>query len=298
MFSFIKRLIFGLLIGLSNIVPGVSGGTIACVLGVYEDLLVLPAVDVKKLKDRWQNILPLFVGMGLGILLFAKLVTYLYATYPIYTSYFFVGMIFASIPLLFDVASYKDDDSIAGKNGEPKIQNLKLKVLQLCLCLLALFIMTFFYVLKRRGVVATVFSFDGIEKNLIFYLVLILYCAIASAGMIIPGISGSFLLLLLGAYQVVMEAIASFDVKLLLCIALGVLLGAVSMARIIKFLVTRFEKQTYSFILGLILGSILHIFPVVCQPFKQRFISVLILLSGYVLVSIFIRKSNKELLNE
>lgn len=298
MFSFIKRLIFGLLIGLSNVVPGVSGGTIACVLGVYEDLLVLPAVDIKKLKERWKSILPLFVGMGLGILLFAKLVTYLYNTYPIYTSYFFVGMIFASVPLLFDVVSDKDDDSIAGKNGEPKIQNLKLKVLQLCLCLLALFIMTFFYVLKRRGVVATVFSFDGIEKNLIFYLVLILYCAIASAGMIIPGISGSFLLLLLGAYQIVMGAIASFDVKLLLCIALGVLLGAVSMARIIKFLVTKFEKQTYSFILGLILGSILHIFPVVCQPFKQRFISVLILLSGYVLVSIFIRKSNKELLNE
>ena len=109
MFSFIKNLIFGLLIGLSNVVPGVSGGTIACVLGVYEDLLVLPAIDIKKLKERWQSVLPLFVGMGAGILLFAKLVTYLYNTYPIYTSYFFVGMIFASIPLLFDESLHKND---------------------------------------------------------------------------------------------------------------------------------------------------------------------------------------------
>ena len=152
-----------------------------------------------------------------------------------------------------------------------------------------------FYVFKRRGVATTAFSFDGSERNLVFYLVLILYCAIASAGMIIPGISGSFLLLLLGAYQIVMSAITSFDIKLLFCIALGVLLGAISTSRLIKFLIERFRAITYSFILGLTFGSILHIFPFVCQPFQQRFISALILLSGYVLVSIFIRKSNKEL---
>ena len=116
--------------------------------------------------------------------------------------------------------------------------------------------------------------------------------------MIIPGISGSFLLLLLGTYQIVMNAIASFDIKLLFCIALGVLLGAISTSRLIKFLIERFRAITYSFILGLTFGSILHIFPFVCQPFQQRLISALSLLSGYVLVSIFIRKSNKELLNE
>ncbi len=283
----IKYLFFGILIGLSNVVPGVSGGTIACVLGVYEDLLVLTAIDIKKLKERWQSVLLLFVGMGAGILLFAKLITHLYNTYPIYTSYFFVGVIFASVSFLFDASSEKED------------KNIKKKILKVFLFLTALFIMTMFYVFKRRGVATTTaFSFDGTERNLVFYLVLILYCAIASAGMIIPGISGSFLLLLLGAYQIVMSAIASFDIKLLFCIALGVLLGAISTSRLIKFLIERFRAITYSFILGLTFGSILHIFPFVCQPFQQRLISALILLSGYVLVSIFIRKSNKELLNE
>lgn len=276
MVSFIKSLIFGLIIGLSNVVPCVSGGTIACVLGVYEDLLVLPSLDIKKLKERWQIVLPLFIGMGLGILLFARLITHLYNVYPIYTSYFFVGVIFASVSFLFDVSFEKE-------NG-----NVKQKVLKVLLFLLALFIMTFFYVLKRRG---AIFSFNGTERNLIFHLVLILHCAIASAGMIIPGISGSFLLLLLGAYQIVMSAIASFDIKLLICIAIGVLLGAISASRLIKFLILKFKKETYSFILGLVLGSILHIFPFVCQPFQQRFISALILLSGYVLLSIFTRKS-------
>ncbi len=280
----VKQLIFGLLIGLSNVVPGVSGGTIACVLGVYEDLLILPSLDVKKIKERWQNILPLFVGMALGILLFAKLIILLYNTYPIYTSYFFVGVIFASASFLFDVSSEKEN------------KDIKNKALKLVLFFLALFIMTLFYVLKRRGIS---FSFDDSQRGLAFHLVLVLYCAIASAGMIIPGISGSFLLLLLGAYKIVMNAIASFDIKLLLCIAIGVLLGAISTSRLIKFLILKFEKQTYSFILGLVLGSILHIFPFVCQPFKQRFISALILLSGYVVVTIFTRKSkSEEFLNE
>lgn len=279
----VKQLIFGLFIGLSNVVPGVSGGTIACVLGVYEDLLILPSLDVKKIKERWQNILPLFVGMGLGILLFAKLITLLYNMYPIYTSYFFVGVIFASVSFLFDVSFEKGDT------------NTKEKIIKSSLFLLALFIMTLFYVLKRRGIV---FSFNGSERNLLFYILLIFYCATASAGMIIPGISGSFLLLLLGAYQIVISAIANFDITLLFCIATGVLLGAISMARLIKFLITKFRKQTYSFILGLVLGSILHIFPFVCQPFQQRFISALILLSGYVLVSVLTRVSNREALNE
>ena len=283
MFSFIKNLIFGLLIGLSNVVPGVSGGTIACVLGVYEDLLILPSLDIGKLKERWQSVLPIFFGMGLGILLFAKLITYLYNTYPIYTSYFFVGVIFASVSFLFDTTFEKEN------------KNIKKKIIKVILFLIALFIMTFFYVLKRRGFA---FSFNGTERNLVFYLVLIFYCAIASAGMIIPGISGSFLLLLLGAYQIVMSAIANFDIKLLLCIGLGVLLGAISTSCLIKFLILNFKKQTYSFILGLILGSILHIFPFVCQPFQQRFISALILLSGYILVSIFTRKPKLGAFNE
>lgn len=279
----VKHLVFGLLIGLSNVVPGVSGGTIACVLGVYEELLVLPSLDIKRIKERWQAVLPLFIGMGLGILLFARLITHLYNTYPIYTSYFFVGVIFASVSFLFDVSFEKGDT------------NTKEKIIKSSLFLLALFIMTLFYVLKRRGIV---FSFNVNERNLLFYILLIFYCAIASAGMIIPGISGSFLLLLLGAYQIVMSAIASFDITLLFCIATGVLLGAISMASLIKFLITKFRKQTYSFILGLVLGSILHIFPFVCQPFQQRFISALILLSGYVLVSVLTRVSNREALNE
>ena len=183
----VKHLVFGLLIGLSNVVPGVSGGTIACVLGVYEELLVLPSLDIKRIKERWQAVLPLFIGMGLGILLFARLITHLYNTYPIYTSYFFVGVIFASVSFLFDVSFEKGD------------KNTKEKIIKLSLFLLTLFIMTLFYVLKRRGIV---FSFNGNERNLLFYILLIFYCAIASAGMIIPGISGSFLLLLLGAYQI------------------------------------------------------------------------------------------------
>ena len=138
--NIVKHLFFGLIIGLSNVVPGVSGGTIACVLGVYEDLLVLPAIDIKKLKERWQSVLPLFVGMGAGILLFAKLVSYLYNTYPIYTSYFFVGVIFASVSFLFDASSEKED------------KNIKKKILKVFLFLTALFIMLLFLLMEVKEI--------------------------------------------------------------------------------------------------------------------------------------------------
>lgn len=283
MFSVIKNLIVGIFIGISNVIPGVSGGTIACVFGLYENMLSLPSFDVKRLKDGWKDILMLYIGMIGGILVFSKLIDFVYQNYPIYTAYFFVGVIFASLLFLYDEAKGKD---VVGKRN-------RFSALKIFLCAIGFSIMLVMYILKRRGVILA-FDEGGFSSPIAFYVLLALYCALASAGMIIPGISGSFLLLLFGAYRLVIEAVATFNVRLLLPIAVGVVLGALCTARLVRFLIERFRESTYAFILGLTLGAIMHVFPIVCQPFMQRFISALCLLVGYVLVTIFLRIDNSN----
>lgn len=281
MLLLIKNLIVGVFIGISNVIPGVSGGTIACILNVYEELLALPSLNIKLLKKESKSIFSLYSGMLIGILLFSKLVTYVYSNYPIYTSYFFVGVIFASFVFLYEKSSEK-------KQGKSNLSN---KLVKIFIFLLAFFIMFLISILKKRGITLSFYE-SANSYNLNFYILLSFYCAIATCGMIIPGISGSFLLLILGVYKIVIEAISSFNLKLILFIGVGVLLGAISTARLIKFLITQFRTFTYSFIFGLTAGSIIHIFPFACQPFMQRFISALFLLLGYTIVTIFIRTNN------
>lgn len=277
-----KNIIVGLFIGISNVVPGISGGTIACVFSVYEDMLILPSLDIAKFKIRWKSILSLYIGMAFGILAFSKVVHYVYEKFPVYTSYFFVGVIFASLFFLYDEAS---KDSKKMKLGSASI------CFKFILFILALTLMLLIYVLKKRGVV---FSFDNSSSRyfMSFYVRLALYCAISAAGMIIPGISGAFLLLLFGVYQTVISAVANLEYNLLVSIVLGVAIGAILASRGIKFLLENFRSYTYAFILGLTLGSAFHIFPIVCQPFMQRFISAFFLLLGYVIVTIFLRFEN------
>ena len=271
--TLIKNLIAGIFIGISNVIPGVSGGTIACVFGSYENMLSLPSFNIKRIKAEWQAITFLYVGMALGVLAFSKLVNFVYENYPICTAYFFVGIIFGSLFFLYDEAKDKQDGA-------------KAKLLKVLLFACGFSLMVSLYVFKRLGFILP-FNWDASSNNPTFYLVLFAYSAIASAGMIIPGISGSFLLLLLGAYKVVIEAVASFNLKLLVVIGIGVLFGALSTARLVKFLIEHFRSFSYAFILGLTMGSIMHCFPIVCQPFNQRFISAMMLLVGYVIVTIF-----------
>ena len=283
MWSIIKNMLVGLFIGFSNVIPGVSGGTIACVFGVYEHMLSLPSLDIKKIKTSWREVLSLYLGMGAGILAFSKLISFLYTRYEVYTRYFFVGLIFGSLFFLYEEASEKKNTKKSSAPPHAAVYNL----VKFLFFAISFSIMFALFILQRRNVAFSFFSNAG---TITFYLTLFFVSGIASAGMITPGISGAFLLLLFGAYKIVIDAVSNFDIKILAIVGVGVLLGAFSSARLISYLIKRFRGLAYSFILGLTLGSILNIFPVVCQPFMNRFISAMFLLLGYVIVTIFTRK--------
>ena len=246
MLNYIKKIIAGIAVGIANVIPGVSGGTIAVVFGVYSDLIGAASLNIKTIKANFKIYLCLFGGMGLGALLFARLFKLVYERFPIQTNFFFVGLIVGSIFIIFDLVREKEKESSFTK------------VSKIVWFFIGLSIMLALYFSK--GAAAS--SAAAIETlSLGNFILLFLIGFAGAAAMVIPGISGSFLLLILGAYYTVIKAVTDFNIPVLIPIGLGVLAGFILSARLIGFLMEKFPKITYAFILGLVAGSIRHMLP-------------------------------------
>ena len=285
MFLLLKLFGIGVFIGIANVVPGVSGGTIAVICNVYDKLIILSSLNITRIKQTWKDILSLALGIGAGILLFAKVITLLYAKFPAQTSAFFIGIVVGSIPFLFRKTRVGIPAAAVAENGSLKSGWL---YGTLCCGVAGFALMLGMFFLQRRGVqtaaVITAFSLPFAAK-------LALMGALAAVAMLIPGISGSFVLLILGVYPTVLQAVADFNMLLLIPIALGVGAGLVFGARMIAVLLERFPAPMYAFILGLVAGSILYLYSSTsCQPFTMRVISGTVFLIGYATVSFFSKR--------
>ena len=182
----IKNIISGALIGIANIIPGVSGGTVALLLGVYEKLTesigdFITSSKEKKIKI-FKFLFQIFVGVIIGILAFAKIIDLLYKNYKEGTSFFFLGLIIGSLPL---VLTYRDNEKI-NKYG-------KLWFLFGLLLMISFIFLQSFYSNEKT-------SNDLYQLTVGYIIKLILSGALAGGAMVIPGISGSLLLVMLGEY--------------------------------------------------------------------------------------------------
>ena len=278
MISLIKLFGIGIFIGIANVVPGVSGGTIAVICNVYDTLITLSSLNLARMKQNWKDILSLGLGIGAGILLFAKVITMLYTAYPAQTSSFFIGIVVGSMPFLFK----KVRAGLPTAENGAAVSGWLYGTLGAGAVGLALMLGMFF--LQKRGVqtVAVVTAFSSG-----FAVKLAVLGALAAVAMLIPGISGSFVLLILGVYPTVLQAVADFNIPLLIPIAIGVGAGLVAGARLIAFLLERFPAPMYGFILGLVAGSVVYLYPRVCQPIAMRAVSATVCLIGYAAVSFF-----------
>ena len=100
-----------MILGVANVIPGVSGGTMAVVFNIYDRLISVITLNVKKIVSEWKFILPLVAGIVLGVILFSKVITFLFQNYPVQTNWFFIGIILGSIPMILKRML------VAGKNG-------------------------------------------------------------------------------------------------------------------------------------------------------------------------------------
>lgn len=232
----------GVLMGSADIVPGVSGGTIALITGIYAHLVeaiskirfgfVKPLFKgdfngfLTQLFDEidFKFFIPLVLGIGVAFLTLAKVVTYCMDTYTAWTYSFFLGLIIASAVILFR------------KLNEINLKNLLFALIGA--------ILTFIFV-----------SLNPIAAN---HSLLIIFISgmIAICAMILPGISGSFLLLLLGQYKYMLNALHQLHFTEIIVFVVGAVIGILGFSKILNYLLKNHEEVTMAFLIGVMLGSL------------------------------------------
>lgn len=233
----------GMAMGAADVIPGVSGGTIAFITGIYEELIgSISNINIaafKKLKNDglaafWKHVngnffVALLLGIAISVLSLARVVTYLLVEYPVLLWAFFFGLIVASAQLIMKTITKWDAKVVLGLIVGTAV----------------------------AAYISTVHvTASGGES---WYIVL--SGAIAICAMILPGISGSFILVLLGSYAIVLEGLKSLDFTIIGLFCLGCLVGILSFSRLLKYLFENFKNLVLAILSGFLIGSLLKIWP-------------------------------------
>lgn len=239
---FLMNFLKGIGIGIANVIPGVSGGTMAVLFGIYDKLVECIANFLQAPKEKKieyiKFLLPLVIGCGVGILFFANIIGYLYENYPIYTKGAFIILVLPSIPVIIKGESFSN------------VKNI------LAFAFGLMFVIGFFMVTHK-------FSGNSFERQEIFTtaygLKLCLCGALAGGAMIIPGISGSLLLLALGEHENVINYIGRVEIIPLAYFAVGVGLGILIFTKIINYFLVNYRSKTLFVILGIVVASLVEL---------------------------------------
>ncbi|NOX98850.1 MAG: DUF368 domain-containing protein [Verrucomicrobia bacterium] len=242
--KYISTFLTGIAMGVANAIPGVSGGTIALITGIYERLInAIKSFDITairlaskfRIKEFSKHVdLPFLISLGLGVitglLTLAKLLKFLFAQYETYVWAYFFGLILASIWLVGKTV-----------NRWGPIALISLAIgggIALAIALIT----------------------PAAENDHIPYLIL---CGVvAMASMIIPGISGSFVLVLMGNYKLIMiEAITTFNLRILIPVGIGAVLGLVTLSHFLSWIFKRYHDAAIALMTGFVAGSLLTVWP-------------------------------------
>ena len=242
----LNQILRGMVIGVANIIPGVSGGTMMVSMGIYDTLIHCITHLFSEFKKSIKTLLPYAIGMLVGIVALASLLTFLFDNYPLPTYTAFIGLILGGLKPLISKVDKKKLNAVA----------------------IGLFVI-FFALIVLMATTGEVTNPDSLTISLGQMLVLLVMGCIASATMIIPGVSGSMVLMLLGYYTPILNAVSNLKdavfaldfagminpVLTLAPFGLGVVLGIFGVAKLIEWLLARFPTYTYCGVLGLVISS-------------------------------------------
>ena len=243
----IKQILQGMVVGIANIIPGVSGGTMMVAMGLYDRLIHAITHLKSEFKDSMKLLIPIFAGAGIAIVALSRLFEFLLATYPIPTNFAFCGLIAGSLPFIFK-----------------KVKGHKVTVSKIIPFLIFFGVVILMALLGETGG-------DSADVSLGFVNLLKLFGVgiVAAATMVVPGVSGSMMLMLLGYYDTILkvindfvDALVKFDmgglmtgVGILAPFGIGVVIGIFLIAKLIEFIFSKAEIHAYYGIIGLILAS-------------------------------------------
>lgn len=236
-----KNIIRGFLMGISDLIPGVSGGTIAFILGIYNQLLEsISGFFSREWKKHLLFLFPLGIGVVLALLLLSRLIEYLLEHHYEATQFFFVGLIVGVLPFIMKQAK---------KVGTFKPSDFFVAFISIVLVASMAF-------LKPENTIEPITSLTTLNVVLLFFS-----GWLASMAMLLPGISGSMVLLIIGMYPTAINALSTLNLPIIIIIGTGVILGFILSSKGITYLLLHYTKKTYVTIIGLIIGSIFVVFP-------------------------------------
>ena len=262
----------GFLIGLANIIPGVSGGTMAVSFGIYEEIIEIASNIFKNFKKNMAFILPIGIGAVIAIALLSNVITICLDKYQVATPLLFVGLILGGLPAIV-------------KNIGKKIT----KPTNLIVFSITILFMLFIYLGIKDAK-----DVDFTNVDAIGYIILFIVGAIAAITMVVPGISGSFVLMLIGYYKPIVKTVSDLthfnnvihNLCILIPFVFGVLFGIVSVSKLIKYCLKKYPEQTYSSIVAFVLSSVvLIIYPLlnVSASIPELIVGIVLLLMGSIL---------------
>lgn len=284
----IKNIISGIAVGVANIIPGVSGGTIIVILGLFDEMMsaISNVFKIKiSWKERWESfkfLLQIAIGLAIGLVGFAKILEILFVHAEIQTIMWFVGLILFSIPVL----------------KKEEMNNEKINWIFLIIGVLIIGLLAYF-VPSSNEVIVPLNEILGKNLSITYITTLVILGAISGATMIFPGVSGSMVLLVLGWYHLFKGYVAnvtSFEPKILIgliFIALGIGIGFITSAKLTNWLLKKYHNQTMSLIFGLIIMSAIVIIPTSGYSIMTIITSILSLLFGGSVVILIDKLKNK-----
>lgn len=235
--SYISNFVKGIAIGAGAILPGISSGVLCVVFGLYEKLLDSVLGFFKNVRENIKFLLPIFLGAILGVLVFSKILSLLLYYYPTQTKSTFVGFILTSVPSLIRDANKKQ----------------KFRLRYILYLLFALFLGIFTVILEKNLSLSANSSFN--------YFYLILCGFLMSIGVVVPGVSSTIILMLLGVYSAYLTSVSNLYFPILVPIGIGLIIGAFIFMKLTKYCLNHYYSQTFYTIIGFTLGSILVIWP-------------------------------------
>ncbi|HHC8779781.1 TPA: DUF368 domain-containing protein [Staphylococcus aureus] len=259
----------GFAMGTSDLVPGVSGGTIALLLGIYNQFIAsINGIFSRRFWPSFTFLIPIIIGMLLAMGSLSNLFNYLLSQHHIPTMFFFGGLIIGIVPYLLKISNYKT--SFTTKHYMMVIAGIAI-----------LIVITLMNNSDKHAGETLTLSTGLIIKYFIAGM-----CA--SSAMLLPGISGSFMLLVFGVYGTVMLAISEVvklnfaGLPILLAVGFGVLAGFIISSKIIQYFLTHHKLMTFALIIGFVVGSLFAVFPGLPTNIVMWFVSLVVFIIGFI----------------
>lgn len=254
----------GFIIGIGKIIPGVSGAMLAAIMGVYDKALYYICNFRKNIKESIKYLSPIAVGILLSIILFSKVISICLDKYYVITMFFFIGLVIGGLPFIINKINKKD---------------YSITIVSFSI---------FFFL--------SIFNINNNytpQNNFIDIIIYILSGLLEAIGTIVPGVSSAALLMIVGTYDQIVYSIGNItNIKLIITFSISTIIFILLLMKIVEYLFRKYNNKMYSFVLGVLLSSIILL---IIQVFKNK-VSIITLSIGlmFMILGIIIANLFKE----